>query len=132
MDPSLYTMEELVALSTETLILPEYGILIRGLPITTKYDRLLSVLTGTVLDGREDQPTKGRKAGTHLLKQWGYRPTNVVLYWDTNDTSKTTTGEALLIFSPECSLERIIEQTDGLRIDKKHTLQARLSHVSRV
>jgi len=131
MDQSRYTMEELVALSTETLILPEYGVLISGLPITTKYDRLLSILTGTVLD-EPGGKHKGRKAGIQIFNHWGCRPVKVVLYWDTNDSCKTTTGEALVIFSPECSLERIIKRTDGFRIDKKHTLQARLSHTSRV
>ena len=128
-----FTMEQLTKLSTETLVnpsFPKYALLLSGLPITSKYDLLLSVLTGTVLDEPHNEGrVRGRVAADQLLKRLRSRPVKVVLYSSIEGSHKITTGYALLFFSPRISLEGIIERTAGYRIDRHNTVQVKLSQV---
>jgi hypothetical protein len=88
---------------------PRYAIRMRGLPITNKYDKLLSHLS------KEPYSTK----------IWGRRKAikTELLYDDEGDGVKRTTGLAMFLFEEHLDEELIARCADGIRLDKSHTLR---------
>ena len=93
---------------------PRYGVKMSGLPITPKYDKLLSFL------GKD----------THSTRIWGsktIKPIKTDLLFTMVDGVKTTTGDAIFIFDHEFQLmwnqQFIVERSNGIRLDKNHTLE---------
>lgn len=93
---------------------PRYGVKMSGLPITRKYDKLLSFL------GKD----------THSTRIWGsktIKPIKTDLLFTMVDGVKTTTGDAIFIFDHEFQLmwnqQFIVERSNGIRLDKNHTLE---------
>ena len=87
------------------------GVLMRGLPITKKYDKLLSHLS------KEPYSTK----------IWGPdKPIKTVLLCD---EVKKTTGLAVFLFEEHLDEELIARCADGIRLDKSHTLMTSVIRV---
>ena len=98
----------------------KFGLRLKGLPKTAKYDKLLEHLTG-----RRSSP--GRQPFTELWK--GAKPTKVTLFSEMSEGKKMTTGEALFIFPDTEYLGNLscgphVRRANGFRIDKSHTLSA--------
>ena len=93
---------------------PRYGILMRGLPITKKYDKLLLHLSTS-------------SSGCRI---WGRtKPIRTELLYEDNDGVKMTTGEAIFIFEEHYEEKWVARCADGIRLDKSHTLA---THVIKV
>jgi hypothetical protein len=87
---------------------PRFGILVRGLPKTKKYDKLLCHLS------KEPCSTK----------IWGQtKPIKTELLYDEEDGVKKTTGIAMFLFEEHLDEELIARCADGIRLDKSHTLR---------
>ena len=91
-----------------------YGLLIEGLPITTKYDKLLDHLT----------------YNKRFRKLWkGCRPLRITLYYEMIDSVRVTTGTALFTFPPTKFLGTLscsphIRRANNFLLDKSHKLKA--------
>ena len=110
----------LVATDSVCSLVPSsrYGILMGGLPITKKYDKLLRHLSKDVFSNGIWGKTKPIE--TELLYDLDY------------DDVKVTTGEAIFLFEEQYqmfSLDNIIKRSNGFRLDKSHTIG---THVIRV
>jgi hypothetical protein len=94
---------------------PRYAVLMRGLPVTKKYDKLLCHLS--------KDPCSTRI--------WGRtKPIKTELLYDDEDYGvKRTTGEAIFLFDEDKDEKLIARFSDGIRLDKRHTLG---THVIRV
>ena len=92
-----------------------YAVLMRGLPITKKYDKLFCHLS--------NEPCSTRI--------WGRtKPIKTELLYDDEDYGvKRTTGEAIFLFDEDKDEKLIARFSDGIRLDKSHTLG---THVIRV
>jgi len=90
-----------------------YGILMTGLPVTKKYDKLLNFLSNK-----------------YSAKIWGRTAPikTELLYKSTNGIIKTT-GEAIFIFKETLDEIHIARCSDGIRLDKRHTLKTRVIEV---
>jgi hypothetical protein len=92
---------------------PRYAVLMRGLPITKKYDKLLCHLS--------KEPCSTRI--------WGRtKPIKTELLYD-NEGVKRTTGEAIFLFEEDKDEKLIVRRSDGIRLDKSHTLGTRVIRV---
>ena len=96
---------------------PRYGVLMGGLPITKKYDKLLCHLSKDVISNGI----------------WGKtKPIETELLYEDDDDAKVTTGEAIFLFEEQCPLFRldhIIKRSNGFRLDKRHTMRTRVIRV---
>jgi hypothetical protein len=111
------------------------GVLVRGLPQTHKYDKLLSVL------GSDKDIVRLGKICPGVQKQlWGTDiPIKTTLYsFCDEEGKKKTTGEALFIFetssrfAPQnrnCDETALAQRVSGIRLDKSHTLQGEVIRV---
>ena len=92
---------------------PRYAVLMRGLPVTKKYDKLLLYLSKC------------------SLRIWGRtEPIKTeLLYEDEGDGVKRTTGEAVFLFEEDKDEQLIADARNGIRLDKRHILG---THVIRV
>ena len=111
------------------------GVLVRGLPQTHKYDKLLSVL------GSDKDIVRLGKTCPGVQKQlWGTDiPIKTTLYsFCDEEGKKKTTGEALFIFetssrfAPQnlnCDETSLAQRVSGIRLDKSHTLQGEVIRV---
>jgi len=80
----------------------------RGLPRTKKYDKLLCHLS----------------SGLCSTKIWGRtKPIKTELLYDEDDETKRTTGEAIFLFDDDKDEELIAMCSNGIRLDKSHTLE---------
>ena len=87
---------------------PRFGVLMRGLPKTKKYDKLLCHLS----------------KGPCSTKIWGQtKPIKTELLYDEEDGVKKTTGIAMFLFEEHLDEELIARCADGIRLDKSHTLR---------
>ncbi len=87
---------------------PRFGVTMRGLPKTKKYDKLLCHLS--------KDPCS--------TKIWGQtKPIKTELLYDEEDGVKKTTGEAMFLFEEHLDEELIARCADGIRLDKSHTLR---------
>ena len=93
---------------------PRFAIMMKGLPITHKYDKLLFHLS----------------KGHTTLRIWGRtQPIKTELLYDEGDGVKKTTGEAIFLFEEDKDERWIARCSDGLRLDKSHTLQTSVIRV---
>jgi hypothetical protein len=109
-----------------------WGILVQGLPQTSKYDKLLSVL-----GRREDYVRLGKAYHGPAKTLWGPAiPIKTTLFYeeihDGPVVKKRTTGEAIFIFEEECDVTLLAIHANGKRLDKSHTLSAATIKVCRV
>ena len=87
---------------------PRFGVMMRGLPKTKKYDKLLCHLS--------TEPCS--------TKIWGRtKPIKTELLYDEEDGVKKTTGLAMFLFEGHLDEELIARCADGIRLDKSHTLR---------
>ena len=95
---------------------PRFGVLMRGLPKTKKYDKLLCHLS------KEPCSTK----------IWGQtKPIKTELLYE-EDGVKKTTGQAIYLFN-ECEDEEWFARfADGIRLDKSHTLRTSVIRVCKM
>ena len=90
------------------------AVLMRGLPVTKKYEKLLCHLS--------KDPCSTRI--------WGRtKPIKTELLYDDEEGVKRTTGEAIFLFDEDKDEKLIARFSDGIRLDKRHTLG---THVIRV
>jgi hypothetical protein len=110
-----------VAVAAVSVAGPRFGVLMRGLPITKKYDKLLLHLS--------QEPCSTRI--------WGRtKPIKTELLYDDEDDGgvKRTTGEAIFLFEEdkdEGCIGWIARCSDGIRLDKSHTLKTCVIRVCR-
>jgi hypothetical protein len=91
-----------------------YGVLMRGLPVTNKYDKLLGHLS--------KDPCSTRI--------WGRtKPIKTELLYEDGGEVKKTTGEAIFIFEEHHEEENLARYTNGIRLDKNHTLGTQVIRV---
>jgi len=94
---------------------PRFGVLVRGLPKTKKYDKLLCHLA---------------KTGFSSTKIWGQtEPIKTELLYDEEGGVKKTTGMAIFLFEEHFDEELIAGCADGIRLDKSHTLRTSVIRV---